>query len=166
MIRLLALALHNIYKNKIKCELLSTSHIDLSEPSIKEELTDKIEKGEFKPVIESDCISKAKKLDRDRQVKLVESIARTIYLYSLIGSVRVSGIKPSELKLGVCYPNIDPTIVDNILEEIDREFWYIKRVDNQYYFTTKPNINKVIDEYMREVKEYDVKGRIKHTLSC
>lgn len=164
MLRLLALVLNSIYKNKRECKLVSTGDIDLAEPLIKEDLTDSIDYGEFKPVIESDCISKARKLDMKKSIRLAEKIARTIYLYSLISALKVSGIRPNELKLAVCYPDIDPSLVDDILDEIDKEFWYIKRIDNQYYFTTKPNINKIIEEYMREVKEEEVRHKIRSTL--
>jgi hypothetical protein len=164
MLRLLALVLNNIYKNKHECKLVSTGDIDLTEPLIKEDLTDSIDFSDFKPVIESDCISKAKKLDMNKSIKLAEKIARTIYIYSLISAVKVSGIKPSELKLAVCYPNIDPSLVDEVLEEIDKEFWYIKRIDSQFYFTKKPNINKVIEDHMREVKEEEIRDVINNTL--
>lgn len=164
MLRLLALVLYNIYKNKVECKLVSTGDIDLSELLIKEDLTDGIDMSEFKPVIESDCISKARRLDKDKSIKLVEKIARTIYIYSLISSTKVSGIKPSELKLAVCYPYIDTSLVDEILEEIEKDFWYIKRTDNQYYFTKKPNINKIIEDYMKEVREEEIRKKIRDTL--
>ncbi len=161
MLRLLALVLHEIYKNKRECKIVSTCDVDLSVLPIKESLTDHIDKGDLKPAIESDCISKSRRLDSNKNIKLVEKVARTIFIYSLIGATRVSGIKPSEVKLAVCYPNIDPSLVDSILQEIDKEFWYLKVDNEQYYFSTKPNINKVIYEYIGNVREDEIKDKIR-----
>jgi len=161
MLRLLALVIHEIYKNKIKCKIVSTGDVDLSELSIKESITDHIDKGNLKPAIESDCITKARRLDSSKNIKLVEKVARTIFIHSLISATRVSGIKPSEVKLAVCYPNIDPSLVDSILQEIDKEFWYLKVENEQYYFSTKPNINKIIYEYIGNVREDEIKDKIR-----
>jgi hypothetical protein len=161
MLRLLALAIHEIYKNKRECKIVSTGDIDLSEQLIKESLTDHIDKGDLKQAVESDCISKARRLDSSKNTKLVEKVARTIFIHSLISATKVSGIKPSEVKLAVCYPNIDPSLVDIILQEIDKEFWYLKVENEQYYFSTKPNINKVIYEYMSNVREDEIKDKIR-----
>jgi hypothetical protein len=162
--RLLGLMLHRIYRDKIPCQLLSPGDILLDDPEIMEELTSRLGREGLRAVIETDCIEKARRLDEKRGVKLVERVARTIFLYSLIGAERVSGALPRDIKLGACYPGLEPDLVDEVLEEIDREFWYIRSEDRAYYFQTEPNINKIIYDYMSEVRDDEIRGAIRKEL--
>jgi hypothetical protein len=132
----------------------------LEDSEILEELTNRLDRGSFRPVIETDCIEKAGRLDQRRSVPIVRRVSRTIFLYSLIGAERVSGALPRDIKLGACHPGIDPGLVDEVLEEIDREFWYIKVEGGTYYFHTEPNINKIIYDYMGEVSDDEIRDVI------
>jgi hypothetical protein len=158
--RLLSLMLHRIYRDRMECKLLSPGDILLEDSEILEELTNRLDRGSFRPVIETDCIEKAGRLDQSRNIPIVKRIARTIFLYSLIGAERVSGALPRDIKLGACHPGIDPGLVDEVLEEIDREFWYIKVEGGTYYFHTEPNINKIIYDYMGEVSDDEIRDVI------
>jgi hypothetical protein len=158
--RLLSLMLHRIYRDRMECKLLSPGDILLEDSEILEELTNRLDRGSFRPVIETDCIEKAGRLDQSRNIPIVKRIARTIFLYSLIGAERVSGALPRDIKLGACHPGIDPDLVDVELEEIDREFWYLKVEGGTYYFHTEPNINKIIYDYMGEVTDDEIRDVI------
>jgi len=164
VLRLIALLLHNIYRDRKTCVLLSPKDIDLSDPEIKSELTNKLKRNELSPVVETDCLEKAEKIDRRREVKIAQKIARTIFLYSLIGAEKISGIRPSDIKLAVCEPGIDPSLVDEVLVEMDKELWYLKEEAGTYYFTTEPNINKIINDYIKTVSDEDATILIKETL--
>lgn len=164
MLRLLGLILHNIYKNQEECKLVSTSNIHLNDNEIAEELTSRIDRAEFKTVIESDCIKKSRALDEKRNVKIFKKIARTIYLYSMIGSAKVSGIKQTDISIAVCEPGIDPSLIEGALKEMDRQFWYLRKNGVEYYFDKEPQINKIIYDYMQEVNQREIKNKIKETL--
>jgi hypothetical protein len=159
--RLLSLMLHRLYRDRIECKLLSPGDILLEDREIMEELTNRLGRGNLRPVIETDCIEKAGRLDQRRSIQIVKRVSRTIFLYSLIGAEKVSGALPRDVKLGVCYPGIDPGLVDEVLEEIDREFWYLKVEGGTYYFQTEPNINKIIYDYMGEVSDDELRDVIK-----
>ena len=162
--RLLGLMLHRIYRDKRPCQLLSPGDILLDDLEIMEELTSRLGREGLKTVIETDCIEKARRLDEKRSVKLVERVARTIFLYSLIGAERISGALPRDIKLGACYPGLEPDLVDEVLDEIDREFWYIRSEGGAYYFQTEPNINKIIYDYMSEVRDDEIREAIRKEL--
>lgn len=164
LLRLLALVLHNIYTKKEDCKLVNLSNIDLSDGDISDELTLKLDRGYFKPVIESDCLAKAKGLDQGKIVKVFEKIARAVFVYSLIGSTKISGIRPADVKLAVCEPGMDASLIDKALEEIDREFWYIRSEGQEYYFDKEPNINRIIHDYLREVSDNEVHEKIRKVL--
>ena len=164
ILRLLGLVLHDIYHNKKVCPLVGISEIDLAKNEIKDELTSKID-IDLRQVIDSDCIRHAQYLDSNKHVKINEKIARTIYVHSLIGYAKKSGIRAINLKLAICYPNIDPGLVDQSLEEIEKEFWYVKTEGGEYYFDETPNINKIIYEHQREVTETDIRLKIEQALN-
>ncbi len=164
ILRLLALVLHNIYKKQDECKLVSTSDIQLYDTEIAEELTSRIDRADFKTVIESDCIKKSRTLDEKRNIKIFERIARTIYLYSMIGTTKVSGIKPNDISIAVCQPGIDPSLIDEALNQMDKTFWYLRKNGVEYYFDKEPQINKIIYDYMQEVNPREIKNKIRETL--
>ena len=74
--------LHQIYKDKVVCQIVSTSEVDLSEPEIMDELTFRIDRGYYKPVVESDVIKKSRELDEDRNIKSMKrSLAPSISIH-------------------------------------------------------------------------------------
>jgi predicted AAA+ superfamily ATPase len=164
MLRLLAMVLHRIYRDRVECKVVSPGDIPIHDPEIKDELTSKLGKGELRPVIETDCVNKARSIDEKRKVRIAEKVARTIYVYSLIGAAKISGIRPGEIKLAVCQPGVDPALVDDILKEIEEDFWYLKSEAGAYYFDKEPNINKIIYDYKNEVRSEEVRGIIQKTL--
>lgn len=164
MLRLLAMVLHRIYRDRVECKIVSTGDIPLHDPEIKDELTSKLGKGELRPVIETDCINKARSIDERRKVKVAEKVARTIYVYSLIGAAKISGIRPGEIKLAVCQPGIDPALLDEVLKEMEDDFWYLKSEGGAYYFDKEPNINKIIYDYRNEVRPEEVRNIIQENL--
>ncbi len=163
ILRLLGLVLHDIYSNKKALSLVSTSDIDLTKNEIKDELTSKID-IDLRQVIDSDVIRHAQDLDSQKNIKISEKIARTIYVHSLIGFAKKSGIRLASLKLAICYPSIDPSLVDQALGEIEKEFWYVKSEGGQYYFDEAPNINRIIHEHKREVSNDEIRLRIEQAL--
>jgi hypothetical protein len=164
MLRLLAMVLHRIYRDRVECKVVSTGDIPIHDPEIKDELTSKLGKGELRPVIETDCINKARGMDEKRKVKIAEKVARTIYIYSLIGAAKISGIRLGEIKLAVCQPGIDPALLDDVLKEIEEDFWYLKSEAGAYYFDKEPNINKIVYDYKNEVRTEEIRGLIQKTL--
>jgi len=159
MLRLLAKALRVINTEKTPCRLVGTSEIMLSNHDIADELTARIDKN-LRQVIDADVVRHAKDIDFKKNVKLAESIARTIYLHSLHGYSKKAGIKKSELKLAVGYPTIDPNLIDKTLEEIERDFWYIKTALTDYYFDEAPNINAIIYEHKKNITEKEIRDEL------
>lgn len=134
ILRLLALVLRNLNTSKENCQLVSTADVQLEDKEIQEELTSKIDRTDYKPVIESDCIRKSRAFDEKRNIKVFERMARTIYIYSIIGSSKKSGIKKSELQLGVCYPGIAPDIIGKALDEMEVVQTKISQISSQYRY--------------------------------
>ncbi len=166
MLRLLGLVLRKIYETKPECKLVSTSDVPLSDHVVADELTAKIDKN-MGHVIETDCVQHAKEFDAQKNIKIVEPIARTIFLYSLHAEARKSGIKRNQIRLAVCAPGMDPNLVDRVLEEdIDKNFWYIQTRDLQeFYFGETANINAIIHGHKKDVSDNDIRRELENTLN-
>ena len=141
--------------------LLMPYHVPLEDFSVKGQLTDALEKENYRQVIETDILDKSKILDSKKSQKFVERIARTIFLYSLIGAVRRSGATLADMKLSICNPSDDPSYVNEIIQELDQKLWYINTIDGQYYIDTEPNIYKIIEDYKNEI---GVNGEVKEEI--
>jgi len=161
---LLSWVLHYIYKNKIDCKLVTTGDVPLNDPTIKDALTSQLGRSEYINVVNTDVTEKARKLDRNKNIKFAERIARTIYLCSLIEAAKIPGVKPYEIKFAICKPGEDPNIVDEILLEMEKEFWYLYKRNGSYYFWKEPGINKVIHDYKKEVTDDEIRDKIISTL--
>ena len=164
MFRLLGLVLHYIYKNKIPCTLVGPGDLQLHEQPIMDDLTSKVNRP-FQEVIQSDCIDKSQELDKGKNEKIVQRIARTIYLYSLIGAAKINGIHLPELQLAVGRPGLDTGLIEKALyEEVENEFWFIKNLHGEFYFDQEPNINRIIAQYKKEVSSKELRDTIYETI--
>jgi len=161
---LLSLVLHHIYKNKIDCKLVTIGDVPLDDPTVKDALTSQLDRSEYINAVNTDVIEKARKLDYNRNVKFAERVARTIYLCSLIEAAKIPGVKPYEIKFAICKPGEDPDVIDEILLEMEREFWYLYKRNGAYYFWKEPGINKVIYDYKKEVSSEEIEDKIISTL--
>lgn len=163
ILRLMSLVAHNILKNQTTCKIICPGDVDLEDKSILDELTSRLGLSTYQPIIMSDCISKAKRLDADMPISIITALSRTIYLYSLIGAISKSGIHENKIKLAVGRPGLDLGMIDDGLKIIADEFWYINTTHG-YLFDNKPNINKIIADYELEITPSDVHQRIERTL--
>ncbi|MEM2693391.1 MAG: DUF499 domain-containing protein [Nitrososphaerota archaeon] len=153
VLRFLARLAHVVKRNGVDAPLISPGEVDLGDTLILNALTSELKKEQLRPVAMADVIEKGKKLDMKREVKLAERCARSIFLFSLTGAVTPSGMRPLEVKLAVCRPGIDPSIVDEVLEMMRNEFWYLEvDASGGFYFTTEPNINRMVYEKMQEIE--------------
>ena len=168
MLRFLGMIMHNMYKNRntTTCTMIGTPQIALSDGSILDELTSKLNQN-LRHVIESDCVTHAQIADAHRNVKIVESIARTILLYSIHSETKKSGIKRSDIRLAVCSPGMDPDLVDQAIDEdIENTFWYIQsKGQEEYYFVEQPNVIAIISEHKKDAKLADIEEIINKELN-
>jgi len=165
-LRFLALVLNDVYANQRDCTLVGTGDINLESPEIVDEITSKIGRNEFAKIINTDCIEHARELDGDKPVKIIEQVARTVYLHSLHETPnKKSGITMSRIKLSVGRPGFDTSLIEKSLyEDIKTQFWYIQETNDQFYFVDSVNENAIIAEYARRVSPAETDEQIRHAL--
>ena len=112
---------------------MGLSDVQLTNHEIADELTVNLGMS-LRVVINTDCIEHAKKLDESKRIKIVESIARAILVFSLHGHAKKSGIQRSEIKAAVGFPGLEPSLIDKALDEdIMENFWYIQDKDRREF---------------------------------
>lgn len=164
ILRLMSLVSHSILKNKTPCKIIGAGDINLEHGDILDELTSKLGLPLYRPIISSDCIKKAQKLDSNySNFPLITSISRIIYLYSLIGAIDKPGVRSSTIKMAIGRPGFDHGMVDDALTQISENFWYIND-SNGYRFDKEPNLNKIIAEYETGILISDIHDRLEKVL--
>lgn len=180
VLRLLSHVLKNVYQNIDSLEsdpIITPGIVDLNDMGIFQELTNKIAKGEFQPVINSDIVNdedtaKCQRIDSKSSYGSNTRISTAIYLYSLIGSNNEAsrGCSQNELVLatsvdGITYPK--DILVDVI--NLENTLWYVYNKTGKLYFSVEVNLNKVIADETQNVDQtqYDpeIKGRLRKLLS-
>lgn len=166
-LRFLALVLNDIYQNKRNCTLVGTGDINLESPAIVDEITAKIGRNEFTKIINTDCIEHAHQIDSNKPIKIIEKVARTIYLHSLHEIPnKKSGITINQIKLVLGKPEFDTNIIEKSLyEDIKTRFWYIQETNDQFYFVDAVNENAIIAEHAKYVKREEIDEQINRTLT-
>ena len=164
MLRLLARVIRQIEADKPDCSLIGLPNVPLSISEIADDLTVGLGRN-LRVVIDADCVAHAREADRQKQNKIVEAIARSVFVFSLHGSTKKSGMSRSAIKMAVGFPGLDPSLVDKALDDILENFWYIRDKDVQeFYFVESPNINAIIQEHKNEITPNEVKDEIKKSL--
>ena len=170
LLRLLALILRDEYKKAPEDAYYLMPHcVDLTHSEVLGELTDKLGRGQFRPVIAGDIVrgdggAKSQRIDSRLEVKMARKAATALYLYSLIGAGRESGATLRDLNLCLLDPKKDPTPAATALDALRKELWFLQESGAMYFFTVEPNINAVIDDYTKVVNTSDVKEEIQKTL--
>ncbi|MDE0525348.1 MAG: DUF499 domain-containing protein [Thaumarchaeota archaeon] len=165
-LRFLALVLNDVYAAKKDCTLVGSGDVNLESSEIVNEVTSKIGRNEYRKIIDTDCVGHAQELDRDKPVKVIEPVARTIYLHSLHETPnRKSGITPNQIKLAVGKPGLDTSIIESALHEnIKTRFWYVQETNGQFYFVDAVNENAIIAEYAKQIGRPEVDEQIRSAL--
>jgi hypothetical protein len=186
-LRLLVRTIRRYWKDGKRSSFIMPYDINLEDEEIQTELTGKLDREQFRPVIQSDIYSrkgsaKAQEVDGGSKVPVAKMTATSIFLYSLVEG-QPGGIDKSTLYLATIGPQIKteqakkdsssidyevastavkPEDVDRALEallDINRGCWYLYGTGNKYVFRTEPSITKVIQEEIGNISLVEAKQR-------
>ncbi|MGQ4875761.1 MAG: ATP-binding protein [Promethearchaeia archaeon] len=169
-LRLLARVISDIWQKKEKdIHLILPAYVGLDNPLIRNELTGKLQRDDFLPVIQADIANdkedaKAQIWDKEYLAKklppLPTRMANVVYLYSLIIG-EAKGMDKFNLLGSILTPGINPSVYFNLLERMEEKFWYFRESNGRYFFNSEPTINKIIQDYMSIVESSKVRARIR-----
>jgi len=159
VLRLLAQTVRKLWQEKPQdCYLIAPYHIDLSDEQTANDLTSRLDRPQYKQVIEADIASPlegtqshAQEIDQDfvaaSRPPYAQRVARTIFLHSLV-QVGQTGVDPADLRLAVLQPNDDPSLVDKAIARLLDSCWYLDYDGLRYRFKTEPSLRKIVDDEM------------------
>lgn len=146
--------------------LIHAHHIDLAERVIAEELSSRLERPQFEPVIRADIasqagaeLSHAERVDERMGAQYGRRLATAVYLYSLTRDV--PGVQPPELFGASLVPGDDPNLLQKALDGLETACWYLHADVRGYRFSTEASLVKLIQEAESEISV--TKARTKAT---
>lgn len=151
--------------------LIQSTDIDLSEPSIRNDLTSRLDRARLDVAVSSDIWSEhgnahAQEIDRDWLAKgypgLCTRVAQAVFLHSLVaGRDTMLGAEPSEILLASLRPELPFDLVEKALEQIDKKFWYADYDGKRYFFKEEPTLKKLIEDAASNVGTLEAKDAIR-----
>jgi hypothetical protein len=145
--------------------LIHPHHLDLADDLTAHDLTSRLERPQFKQVIEADIVSPklgTRAHAQDIDAGFVEAgkppyarrAATTAFLHSLVQTGQ-SGVDPADLRLAVLTPGDDPALVDKATQALIDNCWFFDWDGFRYRFKTEASLRKIVDDEMQMV------GRVK-----
>lgn len=131
--------------------LIHLHHVDLADKDIAEDLSSRLDKGTFEPVIRADIASRpgaesshAEAVDARMGTSAARLQATAAYLWSLTRDV--PGVPASTLIGGVLSPGDDPNVVAKALDNLEASAWYLHCDTRGYRFSVEPSLAKLVQE--------------------
>lgn len=131
--------------------LIHLHHVDLADKDIAEDLSSRLDKGTFEPVIRADIASRpgaepshAEAVDARMGALAARRLATAAYLWSLTRDV--PGVPASTLIGGVLAPGDDPNVLAKALDNLEASAWYLHCDARGYRFSVEPSLAKLVQE--------------------
>jgi hypothetical protein len=155
-LRLLARVLRRMWEEQSQAQLIHLHDVDLADKVIAEELSSRLERAAYEPVIRADIASQAggepshaEQVDQRMGAGYARRLATTIYLYSLTRDV--PGVPAAELFGAALTPGDDPNLIAKALDGLDAACWYLHADVRGYRFSTEASLVKLIQEAEGEI---------------
>lgn len=169
-LRLLARAVRRIWDGGQDLDLIHLHHIDLSDPVLAEELSSRIDRPLYEPVIRADIAqqvggtpSHADDVDARMGTRYGRRLATAAYLFSLTRDV--PGVPASALHGAVLAPGDDPNLITKALDSLENTCWYLHSDVRGYRFSTEASLVRLIQEAEEKVSGQKVRERATKILS-
>ncbi len=164
VLQYMALIIHRLWQDDNKDLLIMPGSIPLYDHDVKNKSIYYLPQG-WDPVIEKDIDgerSESYEIDRDIRfgsVQAARRVARTIFLGSApsVTAQMVRGIELERVCLGVAQPGQQISVYKDVLRRLQDRLHYLNSGDNRYWFDTRPNLRKEMEERKRR---FDYKNDI------
>ncbi|MFH0223194.1 ATP-binding protein [Vibrio furnissii] len=180
VLRVLAMAIRTIWQKRMEIPLVHTSHLNMANPDLADELIGRTGANDLLTVLNADVggadssnlemgVSVAQNLDRNNPhpqgLPLYEWTWKTVFLHSLIGrgeglSSNVFGITFADALLEVAMPNIPPSQVEAALKAISNEAYYLRAKDGRFYAHTDPTEARIVSTIKQGLQPDDVEEQL------
>jgi hypothetical protein len=156
-LRLLARVVRDLWHDQPKeARLIHLHNINLADRVISEELSSRLERPAYEPVIRADIasqpggeLSHADAVDHRMGSTYGRRLATGIYLYSLTRDV--PGVPAAELYGATLAPGDDPNLLQKALDGLEGACWYLHADIRGYRFSTEASLVKLVQEAESEI---------------
>lgn len=161
-LRLLAYVIRWLWDNKgdyADAYMIQPYHVQMAVKEIRGDLTSRLTRDEFIPVVEADIYSEkgdahAQEIDDDWLAKgqppLGTRVAQTVFLHSITQG-GASGADAAEINLSVGQPGLEFGFIEKARDQLVDKCWYMSFDGSKYRFKAEPSINKIIHDEMDNV---------------
>jgi len=161
VLRILALVIHSMLKSGNS--YISLADFDLDNQELRQELI-KFTGSEFNSVIASDItaddsgtVRTNPELGRAYQnLNIATRAAQTIFMYSFSGG-REHGATLTDIKRQAAAYDNPAEVISDCLERLKNRLFYLQNTDDKYFFSNKPNLNRIIHTKMENVSSESIK---------
>jgi len=168
-LRLMALVIRRLWNQRPgSAFLIQPHHLDLGDRHIRAEVVRLLD-GAFEAIIAGDVLQRAREIDRElggdyNRERLAEGAATVAMLYSVAAGTERQGCSEEELRVALLRPDINPTQATEVLGRLRAQLWYLRYRDRRYFFTAKPNLNKVIIDFEQGISDEHVQEGVQEHL--
>lgn len=169
VLRVLALAVRNIWKRQLEIPMIHACHLDLHDARTVNELISRTGSGDLLPVLNADVggvdtegieggKSNAQLADQHNPHPggwpMYEYTWKTIFLHSLVGreeglGTHLFGIAEQDALFTVSFPGLTPSQVGEALKEVENSAYYLRFNQGRYYASLDPSVNIVLARIRR-----------------
>lgn len=148
--------------------LIQPAQVNLSRPEIEEELIRHIGQ-EFRSVIQADIRERAPRIDDGmgdwRIYKVATSLATSIFLSSFTTAEGDrKGASLSELKVAVWRPGLEPAVISDALNSLNRSLLYLHEREGLFLFSLEPNLTRLRLDYEERVTRGEIQQELEKRL--
>ena len=176
VLRVLALAVRNIWKSRVALPMIHACHLDLKDARTVNELIGRTGSGDLLPILNADIggtdthslaggRSNAELADRRNPHPegwcLYEYTWKTVFLNSLVGrgqglGSNIFGLTEQDALFAVAFPGLTPPQVLEALKEISQSAYYLRYNQGRYYASLDPSVNIALAKIRRALAMDDV----------
>lgn len=170
VLRLLAQVVSELYQDQHPAPLILPAHLNLANPAVRGEFLRHIG-NEYQGVIAADIAggnAKSERIDRElgseyARFGVASGLARAIFFASFSGSER-RGVGIQRLRLACLQPDLPPAIIGDALQRLEEELWYLHAENGVYWFSSQPNLNRILVEREEAIKEEQIEEELRARL--
>ena len=171
VLRLIAQTIRELWESKPNdAWLICTHHLDLGDDQVSNDLTSRLDRPQYKQVIEADISSPkagspahAQEVDEvwieEGRPPYAHRVATSVFLHSLVQTGQ-SGVDPADLRLAVLQVGDDPSLVDKAMQRLIDRCWFFDYDGIRYRFKTEPSLRKIVDDEMGLVGKIKAKSEL------
>lgn len=180
VLRVLALAVRNLWQKGQPVPMIHTCHLDLRESRVVNEILNRTGSSDLLYVLNADVggvdtgkleggRSNAELADKDNPHPeghpFHEYTWKTVFLHSLVGreeglNSNIFGITESEALLSVSFPGLTPPQISKALDRIGDTAFYLRYDQGRYFASEEPTINAVLAKIRKTLQGHEIRALI------